>query len=252
MDSGVSFTVVLACRNAAARLARAVDSVLCQTWPRTQLVVQDGASSDGSVELLRRYGSRIDLATCPDDGVYDAWNRAARRIHGDWTLFLGADDFLVRPDVLERCAAAMAALDAGVVFAYGVLAMGRAGNVQYFVNRSRHEVFDTFRKGDMGLPFPATFVRTRLLRGEPFDASYMIAGDFEFCSRHAALGNVARMPLCVSYFEMDGLSSNPSFSAVLREERRRIYRHNITARRQEFRQAALDTATEGASGHDFS
>ena len=53
----------------------------------------DGGSTDGTVDVLRRYDDRIALwKSEPDHGVYDAWNKSLREAHGEWICFLGADD----------------------------------------------------------------------------------------------------------------------------------------------------------------
>lgn len=233
------FSIVLACRNGGANLARAIESVLGQDWPHCQLVAQDGASTDGSLDLLKSYGSRIDFDSAPDTGIYDAWNRASRRIRGEWTLFLGADDFLVNSTVLSRAAESLSTLEPAIHFAYGLLAIASDGKVEGFVKRSRYEVFDIFRKGDMGLPFPATFVRSAILSDAPFNQALRIAGDLDFCARRVTLQNLARLPFCVSSFENGGISTNSIYASELRRERTLIYREIISKRRQEFREAML-------------
>jgi glycosyltransferase involved in cell wall biosynthesis len=76
-------SIVLFVRNRAQTVRRAVESVLNQDYDNIQLVVQDGASTDGTLEILRSFGSRIDLASEPDAGVHDAFWRALRRVKGE-------------------------------------------------------------------------------------------------------------------------------------------------------------------------
>lgn len=252
MTGKPSFSIVLACRNGRRNLARAINSVLVQDWLGCQLVVQDGASTDGSLEVLKGFGSRIDLESSPDAGIYDAWNRACQRVSGDWTLFLGADDFLVNGEVLSRAAGHLARLSPSIIFAYGVLAIARAGRVEGFVNRSRYEVIDIFRKGEMGLPFPATFVRSASLAGAPFNSALRIAGDLDFCGRRISGQNLARLPICISSFENGGISNSPLYASKLREERSTIYRDGIAPRRQELREAMLGLKDAQLMEQDFS
>lgn len=86
-------TVVL---NAAATLERAILSVVNQDFDDFEYVVIDGGSTDGSVDIIRRYEPKIAYwRTEADDGLYDAMNKAVRVCRGRWILFLGADDVLV-------------------------------------------------------------------------------------------------------------------------------------------------------------
>ena len=75
-------SIVLFVRNRVATVRNAIESVLGQDYPNVELVVQDGASTDGTLEVLRSYGSRIDLLSEPDAGVHDGFWRALQRVKG--------------------------------------------------------------------------------------------------------------------------------------------------------------------------
>lgn len=86
-------TVVL---NAADTLERTIRSVTEQEFDDFEYVIIDGGSTDGSLEIIHRHESEIDyFRSEPDDGLYDAMNKAVRAARGRWILFLGADDLLV-------------------------------------------------------------------------------------------------------------------------------------------------------------
>src|SRR6266480_2255362 len=86
-------TVVL---NAADTLERAILSVLKQNFDDLEYVIIDGGSTDGSLDIIRRYESEIRYwRSEPDNGLYDAMNKGVRASNGRWVLFLGADDLLV-------------------------------------------------------------------------------------------------------------------------------------------------------------
>jgi glycosyltransferase involved in cell wall biosynthesis len=74
-------------------LADALDSVLDQPGGAPGLIVQDGGSTDGTVELLERYDGRVDWRSEPDAGQSDALNRACARAGGRWVGWLNADEF---------------------------------------------------------------------------------------------------------------------------------------------------------------
>lgn len=245
------FSIVMATFDAAQWLERALASVLGQDFPHWELLVQDGDSGDGTLEILESCkDSRVSVVTKPDHGVYHAWNRAVSRANGEWALFLGADDFLVDNGVLARCATLLRALEADMVFAYGLLALGNGGTVSAIVDRSRHEVFRTFVEDrDMGLPFPATFVRTAFLKTHPFDSAFRIAGDFDFAAAHISLDNVARLPVCVSYLEQGGLSSDPAHAGQLLHERAQIMRTRVRPRLAAFSRALEATSASASAEH---
>jgi glycosyltransferase involved in cell wall biosynthesis len=79
----------------------AIRSVLDQSGPSVQLVVQDGGSSDETTGVLSSYGDRVDWVSEPDRGQSDALNRALARAEGRWVAWLNADEFYL-PDALAR------------------------------------------------------------------------------------------------------------------------------------------------------
>lgn len=80
-------------------------SIKKQTYPYIQWIVVDGASTDGTIELLHQYSDMIDIwFSEPDTGIYDAWNKSLDYIQGDWVQFLGAGDELFESDTIEKVA----------------------------------------------------------------------------------------------------------------------------------------------------
>jgi len=88
-------------RNGAPTLRRAIDSVLAQTYPNIEFIVQDGASTDGTLAILRSYGERLKVVSEPDDGPSDGLWRALNRCTGDFIGSCLADEELL-PDAVQR------------------------------------------------------------------------------------------------------------------------------------------------------
>lgn len=94
------FTVVTACRNAARYIGETVESVLAQAVFRAgrcelEYLVCDGASTDGTLELLRPFESRgVRVVSAPDAGFYDALAKGLQRATGDYVAYLNAGDLL--------------------------------------------------------------------------------------------------------------------------------------------------------------
>lgn len=102
----VSYITVV--RNAAGTVQRTLDSVAAQSWPHVEHIVLDGASTDGTLDILRQRATSLDyVASAPDAGLYDALNRAVSLAQGDLLCVLNADDWLT-PDAAEVAARAYA------------------------------------------------------------------------------------------------------------------------------------------------
>ncbi len=102
-------SVIIPCRNGAAWLAEALESCLAQTWPDVQIITIDSGSTDGSIEVAKRYQSRgVTVLQCAREGAAVARNQGLAQAHGDFIQFLDADDVLDRDKIrvqVERLAA---------------------------------------------------------------------------------------------------------------------------------------------------
>lgn len=86
-----SLSIVMPCLNAAATIGRSLDSILTQGQDDVEVVVADGGSTDGTVDLLRRREG-VQWQSEPDRGLSDAYNKGAARARGDVLGWLNADD----------------------------------------------------------------------------------------------------------------------------------------------------------------
>ena len=106
--TGPRISIVTPSLNQAAFLPRTLESVLSQQGDfELELLVQDGGSTDGTAEILRRYEGRVLARVEKDTGQADAVNRGLRRATGDLVGWLNSDDLLL-PGALARVAAAFA------------------------------------------------------------------------------------------------------------------------------------------------
>jgi glycosyltransferase involved in cell wall biosynthesis len=100
----VKFSLITPSYNHVEFLGRTVDSVLAQSSDvAIEYVVLDGASTDGTVELLRGYGDQLQWTSTPDNGQVDAINRGLQAASGDIVGWLNSDDLLL-PGALRRVA----------------------------------------------------------------------------------------------------------------------------------------------------
>ena len=91
--------------NSSATLRDTMESVLGQTYTDVEYIVVDGASSDGTVEIIKeyepRFGGRIRWISEKDKGLYDAMNKGINMATGDIVGILNSDDFFTSNTVLQ-------------------------------------------------------------------------------------------------------------------------------------------------------
>lgn len=248
MKPEFTYSIVMATHNAARFLPRAVHSLTSQSYEHWECLVQDAASDDQSQNIVRAANDpRFHLASEPDAGVYDAWNKALARASGEWFLFLGADDALATPHVLAQAARLLQAMPPQVVFVQAGLQVGKNGQVRETLQRSRQDIFRFFVSG-MPLLTPAVFFRKTLFEQPDgtrsttvFDPAYRIAGDFAFVAQQLSAQNVAVLPFVATYMELGGLSSAVKSRPLLDAERMRVLESVVLPRASEVIQACVDT-----------
>lgn len=108
----MKISVITVCYNSIATLQDTLESILRQTYPDVESIVVDGASKDGTVELIEKYShqfsGRMKWLSEPDKGIYDAMNKGIGMATGDVIGFLNADDYYQDENVLKAIARAFA------------------------------------------------------------------------------------------------------------------------------------------------
>ena len=106
MSQEIKYSILVVCLNAGQRLLDTIDSIISQTYQNYEIIIKDGESQDGSVELVKsrytEYLSRIQIYSQRDSGIYDAMNQACAYAKGDYYLFLNTGDSFYDEFVLEK------------------------------------------------------------------------------------------------------------------------------------------------------
>lgn len=93
-DEKPLITIITVVFNSKNYLEESILSVINQTYDNIEYIVIDGGSTDGSLDIIKKYENQIDyLISEKDGGVFYAWNKALKLSQGKWISFLGADDF---------------------------------------------------------------------------------------------------------------------------------------------------------------
>ena len=89
-------TVCIVVLNGVQTIAASIASVIDQSYPAIELIVVDGGSTDGTIDIVNAFAQRVTrFVSEPDKGIYDAMNKCYEMAQGDWLIFLGCDDILV-------------------------------------------------------------------------------------------------------------------------------------------------------------
>lgn len=212
--------VITVCRNAADTIENTINSVIRQTYKNLDYIIVDGASSDGTIDIIKRYESRLaSWISEPDRGIYDAMNKGIALTEGDdsYVIFIGADDAIACDTAIEKFLQESRNED----FLYGNVSL-TAGDFSVTVGHQLDAAELAFNMA----PHQATFVKKRLFRKLGlFNLNYKISADFDFAIRafnsHASVRYIDRV---VTAMGMEGTSS-VNFKDGLKEKLEIISTH---------------------------
>ena len=191
-------SIIVAVYNGKVTLQQCIDSVAQQTYRNKELIIIDGGSTDGTVELLKMNRNNLNYwISEPDRGIYNAWNKGLSQAQGEWVCFMGADDYIWDRTVLERMVVQLVTLPSTIRVAYGkVMLIGDGGKALHTVGESWVRVRKTFISMPyMNIPHVGTMHRRSLFEQHgKFDESFRIAGDYELLLRELKKGDAVFLP----------------------------------------------------------
>lgn len=181
---GCRISVVTVCYNAVDCIEQTMLSVLDQTYHDIEYIIIDGGSTDGTVDIIKKYADRLAYwISEPDKGIYDAMNKGIAMASGDIIGILNSDDFFTADTIVATLAAELADQEIDAVYAdvHYVDDSDLSRSVRYYSSR-------TFRPWMMKLGFqpahPTFYCRKSVYdRHGSFDINFRVAADFEHLLR---------------------------------------------------------------------
>ena len=216
----LKITVITVCYNSAATIRDTLVAVAQQDYKNFEHLVIDGASTDGTVDIIRQWtGHPVVFTSEPDKGIYDAMNKGLLRASGDVIGFLNADDFYADASVLEKIARAFQ--DEQIDACFGDLV---------YVSKDKRRIIRNWKsrafvKGDFAngwCPAHPTFYirKSAMERCGVFDQSFKLASDVEFMMRYLEQGSVRSVYIPQVMVQMRvGGATNESWRNVLQQNK---------------------------------
>lgn len=230
--SQLKISIVTATYNRVSSVEDAMSSVQSQSYPNVEHIIQDGASTDGTMDILQRYtGPQTIIESKPDGGIYDAINKGIARTTGDVVGLMHSDDFFAADQILADVAAAFA--DPTVDGVYGDLDYVAEQDTSRIIRRWRSGTFEQrkLRRGWMP-PHPTLFLRRTVFdRWGTYDTTFKIAADYDAMLRYLAKGEIKLAYVPKVFIKMRvGGESNKSLKKIIlksREDYRALRQNDV-------------------------
>lgn len=200
------FTIVTVCYNAADVLEGTILSVLNQSYRDFEYIIIDGGSTDGCVDVIKKYVGRLAYWVSErDGGIYDAMNKGIQHANGKYINFMNAGDCFFNEDILTMVSEQIVGRPAVV---FGDTAIVRNG-VKYKLKTNPFYEYESFPY-EMGFCHQSTFVRTDIAKQKKFDLGFKLAADYNMIvSIYREGGEFQRLhDLIIANFDLSGASDN--------------------------------------------
>ena len=233
------FSIITVCLNEAKSIRATCDSICKQSFRDFEWIVIDGASTDGTLEILYEYNNTIDLLfSGPDAGIYNAMNKGASKATGEYLIFMNGGDCFASSEALQLASQAH-----GDQMLYGDVYLGNtSGDVETYP--------DVVESGYMlrkMIPHQATFYQRATFEAVGgYDESFKIAADYDLYIRLFEIERISHhhIPYPIAIFDLEGISNSKDFRQLRKLENHRIrkhyfknYRYSLKCLRQELRDA---------------
>ena len=215
----VKISVITAVYNARDTIGEAIKSVLNQTYDNFELIIIDGASSDGTEEIIENYRDNLSVYVSePDEGIYDALNKGINHASGEVIGFLHADDVFANNNVLSIVAKNFSNSEVDAV--YGDLVYTSKKNPVNVLRFWKSGIYkrEMLKFGWMP-PHPTFYCRRSIyIEMGMFDLSFEIAADYDCMLRflNSRKFSCAYIPEVLVNMSMGG-KSNGSVAGIIRK-----------------------------------
>lgn len=216
-------TVITVVFNGAKYLEETILSIIEQTYDNVEYVIIDGGSTDGTLDIIRKYQHAIDYWVSEKDyGMYDAINKGIITSTGDINNFINSDDIFTSKHVIKEVATCFIKNNADCLYGNSVY-IGEKGLIKL---KKKTLSFKKRYFITLGMPFsqPTFFWKKELCKVYGlFNLEYKVASDYDFISRIALNSKVViRLKLTIASFRIHGNSFGDNNSSIAIKEFRSI------------------------------
>ena len=225
-------SIITSCYNRKDTIQGALESVLAQDYDNIEYIVVDGASTDGSVDVIKgmmadsRWKNGFKFVSEPDHGMYEAINKGIRMATGDVIGLVHSDDFLYDHHVISDVVAKFKETDADFVYGDGIFVQPEHTDkiVRNWIGGAYHRW--KVRCGWLPLHPTCYMRRDVMMREGLYDESYKIAADTDLLVRYLYKANlkVVYLKREIIRMRMGGLSTDSNKRKAMWDEDIRLYR----------------------------
>ncbi|WP_182186198.1 glycosyltransferase family 2 protein [Pectinatus frisingensis] len=175
MKTSIKISIITVSYNVVRTIEQTIQSIVNQTYDNIEYIIIDGGSTDGTVDIIKKYEDKIaNWVSEPDNGIYDAMNKGIDMATGEYIYFIGADDSLVDKYTIQNISRYFFKADViwGTVWnLYEEYKLQKQAKNFFCLN----DIYNGYH-----IPHQGMFVKTSLMKLYKFDVQYQIVADYAF------------------------------------------------------------------------
>ena len=202
----MKISIITVSFNAAKTIEQTISSVVNQTYKNIEFIIIDGGSTDGTVDIIKKYHDKIAFwCSEPDKGIYDAMNKGIKKSTGDYIQIIGSDDCLYSRDTIQNVVDSID--DETDIFSAARFEVDEEKKIQILTT---NESAKYYKRGVLPwMPHTGIFVKGSYMKKNLFDTAYKIAADYKFILQAYMDKNVKFQyeDFPVAFFSLSGVSN---------------------------------------------
>lgn len=216
-------SIIIPVYNANTTIARALDSVINQTWENKEIIIIDGGSHDGTVSTIEKYKNQLTyFISEKDNGIYDAINKGIEKSHGEWIYILGADDRFADSRVLENI---FTSSPNSFDIIIGLITNENRQNALVPSVHKSH--FDSMLRWKNTVHQQGAFYAKHLFEHFRFNIKFKVLADYDFhLLLYSQMAKHLSVPQFIAICDASGTSKN--FHWALYSEELRLKKHRLS------------------------
>jgi len=208
MDKISIVTVVL---NRREEFEKTIENIFCQTYDNLEIIIIDGGSTDGTVDVIKKYDHKIAYwVSEPDKNIYHAMNKGIIKSTGKWINFMNAGDLYYDKNVIKNVFENSDYKEVDLLIGNSIIAYDEFS--RKYQNGNLSEIWKGAR-----FIHQSCFINTEFQRSNLYNENNDISADFEFFFNSIEISKIKTYNLnhVVSIFRAGGLSDNRRIEALV-------------------------------------
>ena len=198
-------TIITVVFNGAKTVETTIKSVVNQTYRNFEYIIIDGYSTDGTLDIIKKYNSKIDYWISESDkGIYDAMNKGVLLAKGEYIYFLGCDDYLIEEEILKKLSSRLEKKYFDLFYCN----IKTINDGKETINPNKEILIEDLKKGKK-ICHQGLFTKKKIIDDEGyFDLNYPIASDYNFiCTCFNKGYKILYSPIIITFYGYEGIST---------------------------------------------